>query len=280
MLYFPSRRKNFGFWWAIAGVVLVIIALNIAPVRGLIQKIVAPLGSGLISWNSDFKNWLASFRPSTGALDENENLKKQNEKLLAEISQLKIASEENKNLKQLAGFIEQSPYDLVSTRVVGKVQELPGADKIFLIDRGRADGLEVGMPVITLSGDNIQKSTSGFLLGKILKIDEKWSQVLLITDYNSKVAASVISSDGVLDCVISGKHGLSLTADFLPINKKIISGDLIVTSGLENFIPQGLLIGAVNEVQTQPGDLFHKVDIKPLGNLNGTRLLMVIKSYD
>jgi len=295
MLYFPNRRKNTALWWVAAGVVLVMVAINIAPARGLLQKTFAPIGVGLVNWNSGFKNWLAGWRPSATPLAENETLKQTNSALIAENAQLKMAAEENKSLKQIAGFIEQSPYQLVAARVVGKIQELQGADKIFLIDRGRADGLENGMPVIAAPENTAASAaashpsptaaassspTNGYLIGKIFQANENWSQVLLITDYNSKIAASVISTDGVLDCVVSGKHGLSLTADFLPINKKISAGDLLVTSGLESLVPRGLLIGAVNEVSTQPGDLFHKVDIKPLGNLNESRLLLVIKNYD
>ncbi len=281
MLYFPSRRKRAGLWWSVAGVIVLIIVLNIAPARGALQKFFGPVGGGLVSWSGGLRDWFDGMRPAAEIEHENEDLKNINADLLAENARLKAVMEENKILRQLAGLTEKVKYDLVMARVVGRVQELPGADKTYLLDRGRADGLKKGMPVISAVGTSMDddEASGGYLIGKILEADESWSQMLLITDYNSHIAATVMNVGGELDCVVSGKHGLSLEAEYLPINEKIAAGDLLVTSGLETLVPPGLLIGRIGGVQTQPGDLFHRVDVEPLGKLTQARWLMVIKNY-
>lgn len=280
MLYFSSRRKNTGFWWIAGVLIFILIILGVKPVRGFLQKLVLPIEFSLEKLSGDMKVWFDGWRPSEGLLEKNEKLKRENENLIVENARLKLFEDENKKLKQIVNFKEKNSYDLVVARVIEKVQELSGADKIYLIDRGKADGLKDGMPVITGVDNQTNGGEGGFLIGKIYKADEHWSQVLLITDYNSKVAALVIGSDRVLDCVVGGRHGLSLMADYLPVNEKIAVGDLVATSGLEALVPQGLIIGKVSEVATQPGDLFHKVDIAPLGRFDDARLLMVIKTHE
>ena len=65
--------------------------------------------------------------------------------------------------------------------------------------------------------------------------------------------------------------------DLIPIDKQIKSGDIVVTSGLENYIPRGLIIGEIENVETKPSDLFQKAIIKILTPFNNLRILTILK---
>jgi rod shape-determining protein MreC len=60
-------------------------------------------------------------------------------------------------------------------------------------------------------------------------------------------------------------------------NEVIKSGDLVITSGLSDELPRGLLIGEIAALRTTGTDLFQKAYISPSVDLRNLRLLFVIK---
>lgn len=67
---------------------------------------------------------------------------------------------------------QASDYPLVIAPVVGPSPS--NADQLIEINRGRADGIRVGMPVLSTGG--------GFLIGRIARVSESRATVRLLTD--------------------------------------------------------------------------------------------------
>ena len=64
--------------------------------------------------------------------------------------------------------------------------------------------------------------------------------------------------------------------DLIPQDQEINIGDLVITSGLENNIPRGLLIGEVVEVISQVGQIFKQAKIIPPFNYQNLQTLTLI----
>jgi cell shape-determining protein MreC len=64
--------------------------------------------------------------------------------------------------------------------------------------------------------------------------------------------------------VVRGEHNLSLLMEFIPQVDTVTVGDTVVTNGADPFIPQGLVIGRVQEVFNEQGDLFQEASLTPL----------------
>lgn len=144
-------------------IVLVVLALVITTVwfregeRGLIHRarlgvlaVSSPMQAGgevvtrpvrgLISWASD----LGVSRSQL------ESLRAQNTELRRRVSTLEEARLENVRLKKLAGFAESSISKTVGARVIGRpTNQWEG---VITIDRGSADGITSGMPVVGAIG--------------------------------------------------------------------------------------------------------------------------------
>ncbi len=118
------------------------------------------------------------------------------------------------------------------------------------IDRGSADGVIEGLPVIDAAG----------LVGRVVRSAPHSARVLLITDASSAVA--VLVQDQRIRGVCRGQGG-ALALDFALLEDAIQVGDGVITSGLGGVFPKGLVVGYVRSVQREQFGLFQTVDVEP-----------------
>jgi len=182
-------------------------------------------------------------------------------------SRLKLLEDENLNLKQLLNFREKNNFTLATARVVGRNAE--GTEKTVVIDRGEEDGLKINQPV--LAGE-------GILVGKIAKTEKGIAVVRLLNDSQSKAAAMALNREKSLG-VVEGGYGLSVRMNFIPRNEVIMVGDQIITSGLEENIPRGLLIGEVAAVENETYRPFQEAVLTPAVDLSKLFWLDVLLTY-
>lgn len=194
-----------------------------------------------------------SIRQTVGApfrvgeiIKENERLRADNAARDVEIARLTAIREENDELRALLGYAEKQRTAPVIARVLARTPE--AGTHTILLDRGSDDGVAVEMPVI---------AAGGVLIGKIFKVERASAVALLLTDTRSRVGASVQNADRTQG-LVQGERGLSLEMRLIPQNEEIKVGDLIVTSGIEALTPRGLVLGRVEEVQTQEKNPFKK----------------------
>jgi rod shape-determining protein MreC len=115
------------------------------------------------------------------------------------------------------------------------------------INRGRRDGIETDMPVVTDEG----------LIGKTTSVSDVISVVLLVSDENCRVAASVEGSRE--QGIVSGERvttGLTprLDLNFLSKQADLKPGQKVYTSGVGGVFPSGLLIGVVKSYRVRELD--------------------------
>lgn len=202
-----------------------------------------------------------AYQVSTGA--ENTEESKSNTIIIDSVN-LKLLEEENKELRKQLNFLQKTNYTSLGAFVIGKNTD-PLRNSI-VIDKGEKDGVKVGQAVIA---DN------GILAGKIIKADSTTSMVQLINDQQSKIAATIMNNDKSMG-ILEGGYGLSIQMNFIPQNESILVGDTIITSGLENEIPHGLVIGTVDSVEKEAYQPFQKATISPLINLEKIRAVSII----
>ncbi len=182
--------------------------------------------------------------PGNSASDEVRTLTEERNKLVLENARLRSLEQENQEMRELLEVQERARYQFVPAQVIGKTPEVE--TQALLLDRGSADGVTVGMPVV---------ASDGFLLGKISQASEHTSVVVLVTDSRSRVAATVLNNDRTLGYV-EGGGGLGMSFRLIPQHEFVATGDTVVTSGLEAGVPRGLVIGRVGRVSREPQEPF------------------------
>ena len=106
------------------------------------------------------------------------------------------------------------------------------------INRGREDGVETDMPVVTDEG----------LVGKTTTVSANISVVLLVSDENCRVAATVEGTreQGIVTGErVAGAVAPMLDLNFLSKQANLKPGQKVYTSGVGGVFPSGLLVGTV-----------------------------------
>jgi rod shape-determining protein MreC len=221
-----------------------------------IGAVFTDFGSGISSF---FKN---IFR--VGSLQkDNGNLQEKLDKALTEIGRLDALQKENNQLKRDLNFKSTSDFDMIGARIV--YFDPSNIKDTVTIGAGKNDGLKDGDIVIA----------NGFLVGRIRSVDRATSKVILITDPESIIAATVAGKN--ISGTIKGKIGNGLFMDQVPQNEKVVKGDLVSTSGLGGIFPKGLLIGEIENVQQITGSIFQAIDVQPFVKIDSLDNVMIIK---
>lgn len=140
------------------------------------------------------------------------------------------------------------------------------------IDKGKSDGIEKDMAVITANG----------LIGKITKTSKTTSEVKLLTTsdvtYKTSVVIKIDNKDHY--AILNGydeKNNL-LKVSAIDKNIKITKGDIVLTSGLGKM-PQGIFIGTVVKTEVDKYDLSQVVYVSPKQDYNNIHYVTILKEY-
>jgi len=133
------------------------------------------------------------------------------------------------------------------------------------IDRGSRSGAVADQGVELPTG----------IVGTVIKVFPAASVVLLISDAHSAVPVLVQRTRE--QGIVEGTFGGRLRLKYLPPSSDIRTGDVIVTSGLTDPFPKGLMVGAVNRVERPEGDLYPDVEVIPSVDLSALEEVLVIE---
>lgn len=254
MLRQPGGQKR----WFLLVLVISLVVLLMSPQlqRLLLPPIERPIifvggriGGAITSFVNGIGHFWSSYADLVIVRTENEILKERVNRLEGETNRLHEAEAENARLHALLDFRASIPYRLVVARVVGRNPS--SADRTLLIDKGSKDGLAVDMGVIAPEG----------VVGRLIRVQPSHSQVLLVTDRNSAVAAEL--QDTREQGIVEGAEGGLMRIRYLPLSSNIRLGEGVATSGLIGIFPKGLLVGRVGKVERRESELFQLIEIIP-----------------
>lgn len=193
-----------------------------------------------------------------------ENIKLKNEisALRQKINAAEEALLENQRLKSLLSFRLNSPLSLLTAKVIARDPD--NWSSVVIIDKGRRDGIRPSMAVIA----------GGGLVGKVVEAGSSTSKIMLLSDPNLSVSAMLQRSRE--EGLVSGTLGKLLIMRYLSADIDIKVSDVVVTSGLSQIYPKGIIIGRVAEVGTQFLGTSHFAMVKPEINLSSLEEVMVI----
>jgi putative peptidoglycan lipid II flippase len=170
-----------------------------------------------------------------------------------------------KKLAEAQALLDQQPT--LSSQTFSMVPVRPvGLSRFLIIDKGSNDGLQVGQTVIYK--DNY--------IGQLKEVSPHKSVVSLSTDPDSKLAAFVINQQGRSQGILLGQFGSEMLLDKVIHEEPMEKNDLVYTSGSEDNIPRGLIVGRVEETLVKDGEVFKQAKVKPIFNLANLDLLFVI----
>ncbi len=181
---------------------------------------------------------------------ENQQLKSDNQKLLALLEGQGELEKENERLNQLLEFKNHSKMEIIAARVMSK--DLVSDHNTIQINKGTHHGLKPGQAVITVGG----------VVGYVFRPGTFTSQVLLITDRYSVVDGIIARSRA--RGIVEGKNASTCVLRYVEKSEDVQPGDLVVTSGLDNIFPKGFPVAKVEAVENKTYSVSLKVELKPV----------------
>ncbi len=190
---------------------------------------VARLGAGAL------RRGISGARDLLAAHARNEVLEKQVQRLSAELVRNREAQPENRRLRRLLGMREGlAPVSIAASIVTSN---LSGSTRVIVVDRGRADGVEVDLPAVAWGG----------AVGRVVAVDSGHAKIRLLTDANSGVAG--IAQRSRVRGIVEGRGATTLDLLYVPRFADVIHGDRVVTSGQDGIFPRGFGIGRVGAIR-------------------------------
>ncbi len=200
---------------------------------------------------------------------ENERLRQTIAELTRENISLREAAVENQALRQHLKFTQTSPnLQLLAATVIGN--DTNPLLAYAQLDRGTLDGVREGMAVV---------NPEGALVGRITRVSEGRSSVLLILNPSSSVNALVQTRESRPTGVVEGQYDGRLLMRDIPQSERLHEGDLVLTSGLGNGFPKGLLVGQVHSVKRLDAAMFQEAQVTPAANFARLETVSVIVNF-
>jgi len=194
--------------------------------------------------------------------EENERLKRQLGWAVERNNQLTEVELSNLRLRELLNFRKSMPGRYMAAEIIGRD---PSAwFKTAVIDKGAADGLRRGLPVVVAEG----------VVGQITEVAAHHSKVLLIIDQNSAVDALVQRTRA--RGIIEGKSADQCALKYVLRKNDVKVGDAVVSSGLDGVYPKGLQVGYVSGVIRRNSGIFQEVTVSPFVDFEKLEEVLVI----
>jgi rod shape-determining protein MreC len=184
-----------------------------------------------------------------GARREADRLRKEVADLRRELGAVEEVALENRRLKTLLGFKGSIDLPMLPARVVGR--SASAWFRTATLDKGSEDGVLPNSPVVTAEG----------VVGRVYQVGPSASHVLLLTDTSSALDALVQRSRSPV--VVEGRLTDSCRILYLARTDDARPGDRVLTSGLGDVFPKGLLIGEISKVEGTYGGAFRMAELRP-----------------
>ncbi len=137
--------------------------------------------------------------------------------------------------RTLMGYQARTATKGIAARVIARDNP---EESMVTLDQGTENGIQRGSAVII--GD-------GILFGVIDSVSATTANVRLTEDPKSTIPATILGSQTTIG-LVSGQEGALLAMEYIPQDTQISLNAIVVTSGLDGHLPQGIVIGTVTSI--------------------------------
>ena len=201
----------------------------------------------------------------------NEDLTIRNYHLERQVTQLRRLYQEatqEKDPQELRGLDSLSRYQLIPAKVVSS--ELGKMDNLMTIDKGEADGVEVGMGVACGRG----------VVGVTYLVSDHYAVVIPVLNAHLSRISCAIRGYGYFGVLrwYGEDAGYAYVED-IPRHARFKRGDWVETNGYSSIFPPGVLVGQIVEVYNSRDGLSYKLKVRLTTDFGNLRDVVVISDH-
>ena len=246
--------------------------LGVDPLSNVWNTAAAPVRSGInavINWAEGLYDYVFHYQDMEQEVSE---LRRKVARLENQVRQGQEASRENEQLRALLQLQEKRrDFIFESARVSARGTQ--GWDSTLTISKGSSAGVKVNDCVIT---------ETGALVGVVSQVGLNWATVDTVISPNIELGALSTRANvsGILEGELSSMQQGLVKLSYLPLDCDLRPGDEVLTSGKGEVYPSGLVVGSVEQVQTDLSGMSRFALIRPAVELGRLIEVFVIKEFD
>ena len=258
---------------SVALAVMSVLSTNSSPLVDVAGIVTSPFRAVYTAVANKFNDLQNYYKDTTDLIAENEALKIRIAEMEEEARLAQADRLENVELRGLLDLTKQR-RDLSDFEAAMITEHaVTNWTSSLTLNKGTSLGIEAGDCVI---------DARGYLVGVVDETGANWSTVLTLVDTDTSLGAQVFRTKdlGVAQGDFSLMRQGRLRLDYLPADCNLLSGDLVVTSGLNEYYPSGLVIGSVEEVQKDDSGASSYAILAPEVDFDALTEVFVIKSFE
>ncbi|OPX19736.1 MAG: rod shape-determining protein MreC [Desulfobacca sp. 4484_104] len=232
------------------------------PLQTIVISLTAPILKYLtILGRSVERAWQGYFY-LVGVQQENQELKQRLQEIAGKEIQYQEARLAQERLEQLLDLKTQLAQPVTGARVIAYDPSF--WFKCAIIDRGEAEGVKWGMPVLSGTG----------IVGRIIESYPHYAKVMFLIDRNSAVDAMIQRNR--MRGILEGKGGNLCYLRYIPKNADVQPDDLILASGLGGIYPRGMALGKVTKIDKKKAGIFQEIEVTPMVDFANLEEVLVV----
>ncbi len=239
----------------------------LAPLRTGVGYVLIPIQSGVNRVGISIYQELSDYGQLKTALEENRRLQSEIDRLIEENNRLTAEQYELQRLRELYDLDQEyMQYEKTAARVIAN--DSGDWFQVFRVDKGSADGIQVGSNVLA----------GGGLAGIVTDVGAHYATVRSIIDDSSRVSAMAVQSGET--CFVAGDLTLYKDGRLRITNIKkggdVKEGDRIVTSNISSRFLPGILVGYAVDVSIDSNQLTSSGYLIPAARFNNLQEVLII----
>lgn len=190
------------------------------------------------------------------------DLYKQNQELKLQVDKMQVytmlydkVSAENKELKKLLNYTEDTPWHVMTARILINSNSLFSRNVIISV--GQKNDVYKGQIITNESG----------LIGRVIEVYPSTSRVMLLNDVNSRIP--VVSTVSRERAIVAGDGSNILRLLYLREGHKVVEGEMFISSGDGDLIPYGIPVGVAIKIDD-------KYKVRPFVNIDQMEYVSLI----
>ena len=242
-----------------------------SPLENVVGVVTTPIRNGI----SALAGWAEGVYNYSFHYDE---LQAENERLRTELAELQedaregeADSKENQRLRELLGLRpKERSFDLESATVTARSST--NWASALTLSKGTDHGVEAGDCVVDSAWN---------LVGIIDEAGSSWSSMITVVDATLEMGALISRTESI--AILEGDFSLmaqgKLKLTYLPKDTELLTGDLVLTSGLGGNYPSDLVVGTIQSIHTDATGMSRYAVIDPAADLDGLVQVFIIKGF-
>ncbi|HYY88293.1 MAG TPA: rod shape-determining protein MreC [Chloroflexota bacterium] len=245
------------------------LCLTPFPGRSLIEQasstVLTPVQFGVSGTFGEIGSVIDTVQRVRDLAQQNRAYRDQLDELQSDVVRLHELEVENRELRNLLNLRERTgPGPLIPAAVIAR-DDTPYVQAIT-VDRGANDGVKGDAVVITHKG----------LVGRVERVNPTSAKVRLINDINSSVGVRLQTESRTTGVLRGQSQGNLMVIAYIPQTDDVQQGAVVITSGLGEVFPEGLVVGKVARVERKDADPFQAAVVEPAVEMNKLERLYIL----